>query len=74
MSARELVIAFSVDTPPYVVDHARSGIEIEILREALRPHGYTFAVRQMPYGELVDAVARTGVDAAATVIQRDDGT
>ncbi len=72
--AEELVIAFTLDTPPYVMDHARSGIEIDIVRGALLPQGYTFSVKQMPYGQLPRAVATDGVDAAATVIEADDGT
>jgi polar amino acid transport system substrate-binding protein len=73
MSAHELVIAVQLDTPPYVMDQAATGIEIDIIREALRPGGYTFTTRQMSYGHLLDAVATSGVDAAASVIKREDG-
>jgi polar amino acid transport system substrate-binding protein len=72
--AEELVIAFSLDTPPYVMDEGKTGIEIDIVRAALAPKGYTFTVRQMPYGELADAVKEEGVDAAATVTKLDNGT
>lgn len=72
--ADNLLIAFTLDTPPYVMDNARSGIEIDIVRAALKPKGYTFSVRQMPYGKLPDAIAKNGVDAAATVVKMDDGT
>lgn len=72
--AKELVIAFSLDTPPYVMDEGTTGIEIDIVRAALAPQGYTFTVRQMPYGELADAVVQEGVDAAATVTKMDNGT
>lgn len=72
--AEELVIAFSLDTPPYVMDKGTSGIEIDVVRAALKPKGYSFKVRQMPYGELAEAVDREGVDAAATVTEMDDGT
>jgi polar amino acid transport system substrate-binding protein len=74
MAAQELIVAFTLDTPPFVMDDAKTGIEIDIVREALRHHGYTFTTRQMSYGELADAVATKGVDAAATVIKREDGT
>ncbi len=72
--AEELVIAFSLDTPPYVMDEGKRGIEIDIVRAALAPQGYTFTVRQMPYAKLADAVKQEGVDAAATVTEMDDGT
>ena len=72
--AAELNIAFSLDTPPYVMDEGKTGIEIDIVRAALAPKGYTFTVRQMPYGELADAVKEEGVDAAATVTEMDNGT
>jgi polar amino acid transport system substrate-binding protein len=72
--AEELVIAFTPDTPPYVMDEGQTGIEIEIVRVALAPKGYTFTVRQMPYGELADAVKEQGVDAAATVTEMNNGT
>lgn len=70
----DLTIAFTPDTPPYVLDEGSRGIEIELVRAALLPAGLDFQVRQMPYGELADAVNRRAVDAAATVIQADDGT
>ena len=72
--AEELVIAFSLDTPPYVLDEGKRGIEIDIVRAVLAPQGYTFTVRQMPYAKLADAVKQEGVDAAATVTEMDDGT
>lgn len=72
--AEELVFAFTLDTPPYVMDEAKSGIEIDIVRAALHPMGYTFTVRQMPYGQLADAVVKRGVDAAVAVTEMDDGT
>jgi polar amino acid transport system substrate-binding protein len=72
--AAELVIAFSLDDPPHVMDGAKAGIEIEIVRAALKETGYTFTTRQLPYGQLADAVVKGNVDAAATVISRDDGT
>lgn len=74
MSDHKLVIAIQLDTPPYVMDHGRAGIGIEIIREALRASGYTFAVRQMPLGQLADAIVTKNVDAAASVIKREDGS
>lgn len=72
--AKELVIAFSTDAPPYDMDGGKAGIEIDIVRAALKPSGYTFIAQQMPYGKLADAVRKHGVDAAATVTTEDNGT
>lgn len=72
--AKEMVIAFSLDAPPYVMDEVKAGIEIDIVRAALGPKGYTFRVRQMPYGKLADAAEDTEIDAAATVTEADNGT
>lgn len=72
--AEELVIAFSLNTPPYVMDEAKSGIGPEIVRAALKPKGYTFTTRQMSYRKLADAVVKKGVDAATMVIKMDNGT
>ena len=68
------MIAFTLDTPPYVMDKGTTGIELDIVRAALKPKGYTFTVRQMTYRELANAVNEKGVDAAATVTRSDNGT
>jgi polar amino acid transport system substrate-binding protein len=74
VQSEELVIAFSLDTPPFVMDKAKSGIEVDIVRDAMKRRGYTFTTRQMPYGRLPGAVTEIGLDAAATVMQSDNGT
>jgi len=74
LRAGDLTIGFSLDTPPYVMDHACKGIEIEIVRAALELKGYSFKPKQMTYRELEDAVVKDKLDAAATVIEKDDGT
>lgn len=74
LRAGDLTIGLSLDTPPYVMDHASKGIEIEIVRAALEHKGYTFKPKQMSYRGLEDAVVRDKLDAAATVIEKRDGT
>lgn len=71
---QKLEIAFSLDIPPYVMDQAAAGIEIETVRGALEQTGYTFETRQFSYHDLADAVQKHDLDAAATVIEKDDGT
>ena len=72
--ADELVVAFSLDAPPYIMDEGKRGIERDIVRHALEFKGHKFRAVQMPYGELADAVVTKGVDAAATVTPLDNGT
>jgi len=72
--AKELVIAFSHDIPPFVTDNGKGGLEIEIVAEALKHKGHTFTAIQRSYKELGVAVAQTGIDAAAGVRETDDKT
>lgn len=72
--AKELVIAFSDDIPPFVTDKGKAGLEIEIVREALKYKGHSFTTIQCSYKRLEIAVANMGTDAAAGVRQTDDRT
>jgi ABC-type amino acid transport substrate-binding protein len=74
LCAEDLVIAVALDMPPFVMDKGHSGIEIDIMRAALDYSGHTFQTRQHSYRQLADAVTEKGVDAAATVLKKDDGT
>ncbi len=38
--AKELIIAFFDDIPPYVMNNGKDGLEPEIIREALKHKGY----------------------------------
>ncbi len=72
--AKELIIAFSYDIPPYVMNNGKDGLEPEIIREALKHKGYIVKVKQSSYKRLAIAVSEMGMDAAATVRKTDDGT
>lgn len=52
--AQELTMAISPDLPPYILNGASSGLEVDLLREALPNHTLNFV--QMPYAELQTAV------------------
>lgn len=67
----ELTLAISPDIPPYVIDGASSGLEIDIVRRALP--GRTLRFVQMPYGEIETAVQDGRTDAAVSVHRREDG-
>jgi polar amino acid transport system substrate-binding protein len=72
--AESLVIAFSYDIPPFVMDGGTRGLEIDIVREALGRKGHAFTTVQCSYGRLEKAVLQMRVDAAAGVRERDDGS
>lgn len=76
LAAKEINFAFSYDIPPFVMEKGTSGLEIEIVREALKHNGHTFTVLQCSYKRLQIAVKRMeSVDAAAAVRKtEDDGT
>lgn len=71
--AKELVIAFGIDKPPFVFGQEQRGLEIDILREALKYKGYTIKVVHAPNYKLQTAVKEMGVDGAATVREANDG-
>ncbi|WP_444921475.1 substrate-binding periplasmic protein [Microbulbifer sp. CnH-101-G] len=64
-TAKELKVAISEDAPPYVMDHAKSGLEIEVISQSLS--GYSIAFAQMGWGEIQGAIDRGIADAEANV-------
>lgn len=60
-----LRVAISVDIPPYVIDGATSGLEVEILERALP--GYQLSFVQMSYNQLSTILASDGVEVAAGI-------
>ncbi len=72
--SREIIVAFTDDIPPFVMNNASEGLEVDILREALKYKDHTFRVMQCSYKRLAVAVAEMGIDAAAAVRTTDDGT
>jgi len=68
----ELTVAIQPDIPPYVMENAGRGLEVEIVRRALA--GYTLHFIQMPYGELQTAVPKKRAKVAVAVQHfSDDG-
>lgn len=61
----ELLVAISLDIPPFVMDKAAKGIEVEIARQALK--GYILHFTQLPYEELQTAVQQKRVDVSLGV-------
>lgn len=60
-----ITVAISPDLPPYVMDHATRGIEVDLVRTLLAPQSIHFV--QMPYAELQTAVPDGRADVALGV-------
>ncbi len=65
----ELLVAVSLDIPPFVMDNAGTGLEVDIVRQALK--GYSLLFIQLPYGELQTAVQQKRADVSLGVQQED---
>ncbi|PSW09977.1 amino acid ABC transporter [Photobacterium sanctipauli] len=64
-----LTVAISTDMPPYVMDGATKGLQIDIINEALNEHSVQFV--QMPIADLQTAVQQGKADAALSVLLDD---
>lgn len=68
----ELTVAIAPDIPPYIMDKAATGIEVDILRQALPDQAFKF--KQLPYDALLTAVPERRADIALSVERfGDDG-
>jgi len=65
--ADEITMAFGVSLPPYVMSKSNSGIEIDIIREALQFKGHTLKPKYVPLARLTQQFVDHKVDA----VQRD---
>lgn len=64
-----LQVAIANDMPPYVMDSANSGLEVDIVKQALA--GYDVNFVQMSYRDLQSAVQQQGVDVSIGVMADD---
>lgn len=66
----EFTVGFGQDKPPFVIGKTKTGLEIDIFREALAYKGHTLNVFHMPNKRLQRALIDTqDIDAVATVRQ-----
>ncbi|MEJ2763348.1 hypothetical protein VV869_05140 [Photobacterium sp. MCCC 1A19761] len=66
-----LKIAIANDMPPYVMDNASNGLEVDVVKQALADYDIQFV--QVSYRDLQSAVQQRGVDAAIGVMADDSG-
>jgi len=67
----DLRVTISLDIPPYVMNHAASGLEVDLMREALAGHQLHFS--QLPYEELQTAIPLQKADVSVGVQADDSG-
>lgn len=67
----EISVAISVDMPPYVINKAASGLQVDIITTAL--DGYDIRFVQMPFGEIQTAVQKGKADIGVGVQEDDSG-
>lgn len=66
----ELTIAFGQDKPPFVIGKTKTGLEIDIFREALEYKGHSMKVLHLPNRRLQRAlIVEEEIDGVATVRQ-----
>lgn len=63
-SAQEILMAFSQEIPPYIIETSNSGIEIDIISAALAYKGHTLKPLYFPLGRVPIAFSHNLVDAA----------
>ncbi|PKI17930.1 amino acid-binding protein [Colwellia sp. 12G3] len=61
---KEIVMAFSQDIPPYIIEKNNTGIEIDIISSALAYKGHTLKPLYYPLGRVPLAYVQNLVDAA----------
>lgn len=68
--ARTVTMVFGPDMRPYImrVDGQYTGLEVEIVRAALKSQGHTLRVKQYPYNKWRKAIRKPWVDGLAAVL------
>jgi len=64
---KELKVAVGLALPPYNIQETDSGIEMDIVREALKPKGYVIQARFVPFARVRRDFMNHEVDAALTI-------
>jgi polar amino acid transport system substrate-binding protein len=68
---KPLIVAVSLDIPPYVMEHATKGAEVDLIRRALPD--YTLKLIQLDYSALEPAVSDKKADVAMSVREHKEG-
>lgn len=68
--SKEVTIAFGQSVPPYIIQSNNTGIEIDIIREALKYRGHSLKIVYIPFIEILDVFTKNIADGAATVEEK----
>ncbi len=68
-TAKELHLASSTAIPPYVIVESGSGIELDVVREALKLNGYTVIFEHLPFPRAVEKMKSGEFDGALTIAE-----
>jgi polar amino acid transport system substrate-binding protein len=66
-ASRELTLAVGLALPPYNIPETDSGIEMDIVKEALGLKGYTVKPKYVPFARVRRELMSRGVDGALTI-------
>ena len=64
---KELTLAVGLALPPYNIPETNSGIELDIVREALKIKGYTITPKYVPFARVKRELRNREVDGALTI-------
>jgi len=64
---KDLTLAVGLALPPYNIPETDSGIELDIVREALKIKGYTVKPKYVPFARVKRELANREVDGALTI-------
>ncbi|MDA0781908.1 MAG: transporter substrate-binding domain-containing protein [Rickettsiales bacterium] len=70
VEAKEIKVAVGFAVAPYIIADTQSGIELDIIREALEYKGYSMKTIHVPFIEIDRAIIDKGADAIATVEEK----
>jgi len=65
--SKELTLAIGLALPPYNIPETKSGIELDIVREALKNKGYTIKPKYVPFARVKRELKDQTVDGALTI-------
>lgn len=70
VQAKEIKLAVGFSVAPYIIQESDSGIELDIIREALAYKGHSMKTMYLPFIEIDRAIVDKGADAIATVEEK----
>lgn len=67
LQAKTLTLGVGLSLPPYVIQSENAGIELDIIREALKVKGHTLKLSYLPFARIATAFSKGRIDCASTI-------